>query len=393
MNDKQSEPVTVCYNSEGKYDTTNRQFQGIPSIEVTHSGKLWAGWYAGGINEGPDNYVIIMSSDDGGGNWTEPIAVIDPPGNTRAFDPVLWHDQLGRMWWFWSQSYSLNYSSIHDGSAVVWGIYTENPDAQKPIFSAPIKIGNGVMMNKPVVLSSGEWALPIAIWKYRDKSFMGNNSELDNERFSRMIISDDHGKTFRLQGYADVPHRCFDEHIIIELKNGRLWMLVRTEYGIGQSFSSDLGKTWTLGEDSGLGGPNSRFSLIRLSSGNLLLINHADISPAEGIKEFLKGRTWRTRSHLTAFISDDDGRTWKGGLLLDERDGVSYPDAVEDKAGTINVIYDYQRHKEGSIFMASFREEDVLAGECISEGAVLKRLINSTGGIKNEANRNQTNVM
>lgn len=382
MNTKKLAPVKVCYNSDGKYDTENRQFQGIPGIEVTPSGKLWAVWYAGGVNEGPDNYVIIASSDDDGGHWTEPIAVIDPPGNVRAFDPVLWHDPLGRMWWFWSQSYCQSYDSINDGSAVVWGAYTEDSDAEKPVFSVPTRIDKGVMMNKPVVLSSGEWALPIAIWKFRDKSFVENQSELDNERFSRMIISDDQGKTFRLQGYADVPHRSIDEHIIMELKDGKLWMLVRTEYGIGQSFSSDKGKTWTPGEDSGLGGPYSRFSLMRLSSGKLLFVNHADIPPIEAVKEFLKGILWRKRSHLTAFISDDDGKTWKGGLLLDERDGVAYPDAVEDIEGTINVIYDYQRYKEGAIFMASFREEDVLAGKCISKGSILKRLINKTGGVR-----------
>ena len=35
------------------------------------------------------------------------------------------------------------------------------------------------------------------------------------------------------------------------------------------------------------------------------------------------------RRHLTAFISTDDGRTWGGGLMLDERRGVSYPDGQQ----------------------------------------------------------------
>jgi hypothetical protein len=170
--------------------------------------------------------------------------------------------------------------------------------------------------------------------------------------------------------------------MIVELKDGRLWMLVRTFYGIGQSFSSDQGRTWTPGENSGLGGPNSRFFIRRLSSGNLILVNHADTSPEMAVKLYIDGKTWRNRSHLTAFISDDDGKTWKGGLLLDERAGVSYPDGAEDKEGVIRIIYDYERHKEGAICMASFREADVLSGKCVTPQAELKILVNKTGGIR-----------
>ena len=93
---------------------------------------------------------------------------------------------------------------------------------------------------------------------------------------------------------------------------GRLWMLVRTLYGIGQSFSSDHGRTWSLGEDSLLGGPNSRFFIRRLASGRLLLVNHADISAAAAAALCREGKTWRPRRKLTACLSEDDGKTWQG---------------------------------------------------------------------------------
>ena len=162
-------------------------------------------------------------------------------------------------------------------------------------------------------------------------------------------------------------------------------MLVRTLYGIGQSFSYDMGKTWTGGENSGLGGPNARFFIRRLSSGNLLLINHAESSPDKDVELFLKGQTWRKRSHLTAFLSCDDGKTWEGGLLLDERGG-AYPDGAEDKEGVIRIIYDHERHKEGEICMASFKEEDIVAGKQVSKDLKLKQLVNRTGGVKGSGN-------
>ena len=49
------------------------------------------------------------------------------------------------------------------------------------------------------------------------------------------------------------------------------------------------------------------------------------------------------RSHMTAFVSDNDGATWKGGLLLDERES-SYPDGIQAEDGEFFIIYDHQRY-------------------------------------------------
>ncbi len=71
----------------------------------------------------------------------------------------------------------------------------------------------------------------------------------------------------------------------------------------------------------------------------------------------------KTRSHLCAFLSDDDGATWTGGLLLDERSGVSYPDGVQGPDGVIRIIYDFNRTKDKQILMAAFTEADVARGK------------------------------
>ena len=74
------------------------------------------------------------------------------------------------------------------------------------------------------------------------------------------------------------------------------------------------------------------------------------------------------RYHMTAFVSDDDGAKWKGGLLLDERES-SYPDGIQAEDGTLFIIYDHQRYTlnragkrgVGSVVMATFREADIRA--------------------------------
>jgi hypothetical protein len=83
---------------------------------------------------------------------------------------------------------------------------------------------------------------------------------------------------------------------------------------------------------------------------------------------------------MTAFLSDDDGRSWKGGLVLDERNGVSYPDGLQAPDGQIFISYDRNRAKDREILMARFREDDVLAGDLVAPGSQLKMLINKARG-------------
>jgi len=85
------------------------------------------------------------------------------------------------------------------------------------------------------------------------------------------------------------------------------------------------------------------------------------------------------RSHLTAFISKDDGATWEGGLLLDERGGISYPDGQQAKDGTIYITYDYSRTRHRAIYVATFTEADALAGEDVSGKVRLRMEVTNPG--------------
>jgi hypothetical protein len=86
------------------------------------------------------------------------------------------------------------------------------------------------------------------------------------------------------------------------------------------------------------------------------------------------------RSHLTAFVSRDDGCTWGGGLLLDERTGVSYPDGQQTADGTIWISYDFSRTDERNILVASFREEDAAAGREVSGAVRRRQLVSKASG-------------
>jgi predicted neuraminidase len=230
------------------------------------------------------------------------------------------------------------------------------------------------MMNKPTALSTGEWLLPAAVWERPagERTPPRYRHDLGPLRRANVVVSTDQGRTWSVRGGARVAERVFDEHIVVERRDGglhaySLWMWVRTAYGIGESSSTDGGRTWTPGRPTGIPHVNSRFFLRRLLSGRLLAVTH---NPPDG----------RTRSHLVARLSEDEGRTWQGGLVIDERRGVSYPDGVQAPDGRIYLIYDYQRRDNKRILMATFAEEDVLQGEWRSPRARQRVLVNQATG-------------
>ncbi|MCA8995075.1 MAG: exo-alpha-sialidase [Planctomycetaceae bacterium] len=347
-------PPQIVAAGQPQHATDNRAFQGIPSMSVSPGGRLWATWYAGVTpSEDQNNYVVLSTSGDDGKTWQE-VLIVDPDGDgpVRAYDPELWMAPDGKLRLCWAQAIG------HEGSvAGVWFLPIANPDEATPKYEAPQRITDGIMMCKPLVLKSGTWALPASTWRKTDNS-------------ARLIVSDDEGKTWSLQGGCNVPEadRAFDEHMFIEKNDGNLWLLARTKYGIGESISTDGGRTWPELTPSRIAHPSARFFIRRLNSGNLLLVKHGAIDKRTG------------RSHLTAFVSTDDGATWSDGLLLDERNSVSYPDGQQTEDGTIRIIYDFSRTGDRHILMATFREEDVAAGKIVSPGAKLRQIVSDASG-------------
>ncbi|MEY4191740.1 MAG: hypothetical protein RIR17_2476, partial [Planctomycetota bacterium] len=135
--------------------------------------------------------------------------------------------------------------------------------------------------------------------------------------------------------------------------------------GIMQTTSTDGGKTWATPTDPpGIRQPNARFHVRRLASGRILMVKHGDaIDSHQG------------RVRLSAWLSEDDGKTWKGGLILDDRKGVSYPDGFQAPNGTIYISYDRNRATDGEVLLARFTEEDILAGKLTSPRSRLQMLI------------------
>ena len=347
-----------------EYDYDRLDYAMTIGIERTPRGRLWACWVGGG--DSPKAFFVLATSDDDGETWSKPCLVVDSHSQNLPVDRSilvgnLWTDPLRRLWLFFDQS-----MHMFDGRAGVWAAVSENPDADQPQWSAPRRLWHGVMLNKPTVLANGEWLLPISLDQREGFGpFAGTFAELAPFRGANVFASADEGVTWTRRGSVTFPNPDWHEHMIVERRDGTLWMLARTTTGIMETVSADEGRTWSQPTaPARMLQPPARFFIRRLVSGRLLFVKHGDAMDAH-----------RGRTKLSAWLSDDDGRTWDGGLILDERGGVSYPDGVQAPDGTIYISYDHNRATEGEVLLARFTEEDIMARRIVGAKSGLRVLI------------------
>ncbi len=110
------------------------------------------------------------------------------------------------------------------------------------------------------------------------------------------------------------------------------------------STSTDEGKSWSFATDSDLPNPGASIEVLRLNSGNWLLI-YNDVEDG--------------RYSLAAAISDDEGVTWKWKNHLENTTGESfhYPSVIQADDGKIHVTYSYfLKEDKKSIKHVSFFE-------------------------------------
>ncbi|MCP4171343.1 MAG: sialidase [Fuerstiella sp.] len=140
-----------------------------------------------------------------------------------------------------------------------------------------------------------------------------------NHFVSHCYLSDDAGQTWRDgSGHVDAPKRGAMEPEVIELTDGRVMMIVRTQLGyIGRSYSADGGDTWTEMQSLGVKAPEAPATLRRVpATGDLLLVWNNTFTAGAG--------HGGKRTPLTAAISSDEGASWRHVKNLESDPGRTY---------------------------------------------------------------------
>jgi sialidase-1 len=169
--------------------------------------------------------------------------------------------------------------------------------------------------------------------------------------------SKDDGKRWLRSNVIDLGgighHGGVTESTIEQLRDGRLWMLMRTNWGkFWEAYSGDEGLTWKNFKPTSIDASAAPAILKRLQSGRLMLVWNRVY--AEGKNEYPeKGgdgqwsevpASWN-REDLSIMFSNDDGKSWtrpavfakivKKGTARETLLGLSYPYFFEAKPGEI----------------------------------------------------------
>jgi sialidase-1 len=161
--------------------------------------------------------------------------------------------------------------------------------------------------------------------------------------------SDDDGKNWHASNVIDLGgqghHGGNMEPTLVELNEGRVWMLIRTNWGeFWSAYSYDGGRHWRTLQPSGIAASSAPAIIKRLASGRLALVWN-QLYP-EGKTSFkLSGGDglWSEvpvsnhREELSLAFSSDDGKTWTKPVVLARQPGkwLSYPYLFEPEPGTL----------------------------------------------------------
>ncbi len=127
------------------------------------------------------------------------------------------------------------------------------------------------------------------------------------------------------------------------LKDGRLWMLMRTGHDwFWQATSSDHGRTWTGFGKTGIDASSAPGMLKRLASGRLLLAWNRLYAEGRTSAD-RRGPDWQRvpasyhREELSIAFSEDDGVTWSKSIVIARQPGkwLSYPYVFEREPGEL----------------------------------------------------------
>ncbi len=271
-------------------------------VLVRRDGSLLAAWsdfYAGSRDDAPARISAAVSTD-GGRTWAPRYTLQEKNGGTNVMSATLLRSRTGDVLFFYLQKNSLTDLKVYvrrsTDDARTWG-------APTLVTAEP---GYHVMNNARVIqLRTGRLLAPVST----SKQVWTKN---DDFRTS-VYFSDDDGVTWRRsRTLVSAPQRGAMEPGLVELKDGRVMQIIRTQTGfIWRSFSSDGGETWTDAAAWDLEAPESPSTLVRVPDrGDWLLVWNPAVAWSNPEKTVLGANHGGPRTPLAAMVSRDEGRTW-----------------------------------------------------------------------------------
>jgi sialidase-1 len=278
-------------------------------VELTNGHLLFATTqFVGSGSDFARARIIGRRSADDGRTWSDPVVLQENTGGLNVMSATLRRirsDDGDRIAFFYLQKNA--YDDLH--------LYVKFSTDEAKSFGESRRVtqedGYHVVNNDRITqLADGRIIAPAAYTK-------------DVRKVNRFValcyLSDDGGATWkRSENVVGYANRGAMEPEVIELRDGRLLMILRTQLGhIAASYSSDRGTTWSTAKSFGVRSPEAPATIRRIpATGDLLLIWNDTFTAGAG--------HGGKRRPLTAAVSSDDGRTWRNRQVLENRPDQTY---------------------------------------------------------------------
>jgi hypothetical protein len=284
---------------------------GEGDIAVLNDGRLllvYSRWTKGASADDSPADICAKYSSDGGVTWSpEKTLIANDAMNLMSVSLLRLHN--GELMIVYGRRHS---------NAKMWFYARFSKDDGKTwsgdSLVTPVPAYQVVNNARVIQLKSGRLLAPVAMCR-------GKTWKEDYFFYDCCYWSDDNGRTWKGGDQKLTVKGCSfgaDEPAVVELKDGRVMMLIRTDTGrINRSFSTDGGEHWTEPQATDLAAPSSPASIKRIpSTGDLLLVwNNANPSP---------DNRGEPRNPLTCAISSDEGQTWTHVHNLEDTPGADY---------------------------------------------------------------------
>ena len=293
------------------------------NIEALANGDLYLVYYGGAGEYALNTGVFGARLRKGEGKWTQPKLIASDPFRSVG-NGVVWQAPDGLVWLF----YVVRYGGTWSTSRIQGKVSRDAGETWSDSFV--VSATEGMMVrNKPIVLSGGEYLLPVYHETGHDTEMVGPDSTSRFLRFDPKAKTKEwvelgaiRSKKGNIQpGVVEVAR----DHLIAYCRRGGGYGRVEDGYAI-RAESTDAGKTWSEGADSQFRIPNSALEFLKLRSGSLLLIFNDSM---------------HQRTPLTAALSKDGDKTWPHRRNIGEaaKQSYAYPAAVQTSDGAIHVVY------------------------------------------------------
>ena len=249
--------------------------------------------------------IFSRRSGDGGRSWSEPGLVVENEGRRNVASVSMLKLGPDRLLLFYQRQDSPRSCTICLRVSADEGKTFGRAD-----FLTSSERYHCLCNDSALRLSSGRLLLPFDL----KVEMPGEALKLE----AGCLYSDDEGASWQSSNTVFAPRSGAMEPKVVELRDGRLWMLLRTDQGtLYQSYSENGGERWGETGSSGIAAPQAPFVLQRIpATGDLLLVRN----PTVDLGHHHQGM----RTPLTSTISSDEGNSWRHAKELESDRSLAY---------------------------------------------------------------------